>query len=322
MYHFCTYFDQNYLTRGLALYRSLTRHCDAFTLYVLCLDDTTRQVLSALQLPEVRLLPLDDLEQNDQALLQIKGTRSLVEYYWTLTPALSYHLINSQPEIDLLTYLDADLYFYASPAPIYEELRGGSILVVEHRYAPDRAYAAETRGIYNVSLLAFRRDANGLECLAWWRERCLEWCYRRIEQGRFGDQKYLDHWPSRFAGVVVLQHQGAGLAPWNVARYSFTRHNGQLMVDNDPLIFFHFHGFRIRTSWLFEPVGVGYDPVTPLVRTHVCAPYIRELRWAMKEAHRMMPGITSNNYPGMSWRTLLRKLLQGRLMLAFGPLVV
>ena len=32
----------------------------------------------------------------------------------------------------------------------------------------------------------------GLKALKWWRDRCLEWCYARIEDGKFGDQFYIE----------------------------------------------------------------------------------------------------------------------------------
>lgn len=83
MRHYCTYFDHRYLARGLALYGSLARHAQPFTLFVLCLDEPAREALSRLGLPEVQVIALEEFEKGDEALREAKQNRSLVEYYFT-----------------------------------------------------------------------------------------------------------------------------------------------------------------------------------------------------------------------------------------------
>lgn len=322
IYHFSTFFDKNYLIRGMALYRSLRRHGHDFRLHVLCLDEETQMAFSRLSLHEVELIPLSALERKDSSLLSVKHHRSVAEYYWTLSPAFNLHLLESMADGEVLTYLDADLYFFSSPWPIWEELGDGSILMVEHRFEPNRLWAAKERGKYNAGQFAVRKDAEGLECLKWWRERCLEWCYRRFDGERFASQMYLDEWPQRFKGVVVMRHRGAGLAPWNLGRYKIGWSHGQVTVDGDPLIFFHFHGFRMRSRRIFEPVGTGYRAVSPLVRRRVFAPYIRELIWAMRELGALFPDLKVAPYARIGRRDLVRKAVRGRLMLALGRLVL
>jgi len=63
MYYFCTYFDSNYLIKGLALYRSLVRHAMPFRLWVLCFDDLAYEALQKLALPEVDPISLRDFEK-------------------------------------------------------------------------------------------------------------------------------------------------------------------------------------------------------------------------------------------------------------------
>src|SRR5712691_2882118 len=218
MYHFCTYFDHRYLPRGLALYRSLKQHCRSFQLWVLCMDRECYDVLSQLDLPDIQLIALEDFEKDDQELLGAKQNRTLIEYYFTCTPSLPLFILNNCPEVGIITYLDADFFFFADPAPVFDEIADHSIAIIGHRF-PAQLRHREQYGIYNVGWLSFRRDEQAFSCLVWWRERCIEWCYDRCEDGRFADQKYLDDWPTRFQGVVVLNHQGVNLAPWNLANY-------------------------------------------------------------------------------------------------------
>lgn len=267
MYHFCTYFDYGYLRRALALYRSLRRHCRSFQLFVLCMDEACYEALAALALPEVVLIPLAQLEHGDEALLRAKGNRSRIEYYFTCTPSLPRYILAHWPEVELVTYLDADLYFFADPRPLFDAIGDGTVAVVPHRFTP-RLRRLERLGRYNVGWVSFRRGTAGQACLEWWRERCLEWCYDRYEPTRFADQKYLDEWPARFASVVELPHKGANLAPWNLANYRISARGEAVHVDEEPLYFYHFHAFR-------QPEPERYDHRLHLYKTRPTAEALR-----------------------------------------------
>ena len=275
--YFCTYFDKNYLPRVLALHASLVRHCGQFCLYALCHDESSFETLNRLILPGMVPVSLHDLEKYDTELLQAKQHRSTVEYYFTCTPAICLYVMEHYPDVDLLTYLDADLYFFSNPQPLFDELNSYSIGIIEHRFSPG-ARRFQRYGIYNVGWLSFRRDENGIECLKWWRARCLEWCFDRLEGNKFADQKYLDDWVNRFKNVLVMQHKGANVAAWNIANYRIREKSGRVWVDEQPLIFFHFANFKEIKPWLFK-TGFGSYMVRPshVVRRHIFWPYISEL---------------------------------------------
>lgn len=304
-YHFCTYFDRNYLTRGLALYQSLRTHCQRpFVLWTLCFDDESYAILSRLALDSMRLIRRTDFEAGDTELAAARDNRSAVEYYWTCSPSLPLYLFRQDLSINLITYLDADLFFFSDPQPIFDELGTGSILIVGHRYASAHERYAETSGIYNVGLMSFRRDDAGLECLHWWRERCNDWCYARVEDGKYGDQKYLDDWPTRFPGVVVIQHPGAGLAPWNIKRYRLEHdtENGT-RIDGAPLVFFHFHALKVVSNWAVTPTGGEYR-LSNTALMWIFTPYLDALRQAAASSALPFPD-------PISVRVKIWKLLQG-----------
>jgi hypothetical protein len=290
MYGFCTYFDHLYLPQGLSLYRSLSNHCPTFHLWILCMDTACFEILSGLNLPHATPIPLESLETYDPELLIAKGNRNSIEYYFTCTPSLPLYILARHPEVKLITYLDADLFFFAEPRPIFDEIGRSSIAIIGHRF-PDTLRHLEECGKYNVGWLSFRRDDWAKACLQWWRERCLEWCYDRVENGRFADQKYLDDWPHRFGRVVVLKHKGANLAPWNLANYTLRKWRNQLFVDGDPLIFYHFHALKRIYPWLYDPQldFFGVRSSSLLVRG-VYQPYLR----TMVEATRFLGGLRGN----------------------------
>ena len=278
-YDFCTLFDRNYLYKGLALYRSLVRTCPDFTLWVLCMDDTVYHFLAGARLTGVRLIALSDFE--DDELLRIKPTRSPVEYCWTCTPSLLLYILKNNPQCASVTYLDADLFFYRDPQPVYQEFSGNSILIVEHRYPPRLEKYAAIYGRYNVQFLAFRNDPVALACLARWRKQCNDWCYLKYEAGKWGDQKYLDDWPMQFKGVRAIAHPGAGVAPWNVAAYSVKKAEGKIFIDHSELVFYHFHQLDIITPREFD-LTRGYK-LSPGAIEHIYMAYLRELNGVISD---------------------------------------
>jgi hypothetical protein len=237
---YCTLFDSNYVTRALALYRSLERCETDFLLRAVCMDEESLELLSRLSLPRMRLIAIEELERDDPALLATRPTRTPWEYCWTTTAAMCHFILRGEPSIEILTYLDADLCFFSSPSPMFDDLGRDSILLVPHRN--DVA-----TGIFNVGWVSFHNDEHGRAAIAWWRERCLEWCFDRLEPHRYGDQKYLDDWPTRFAGVKVCENTAAGLGPWNEGLSQLgSNAAGAVLVDRAPLIFYHHTGLRLH----------------------------------------------------------------------------
>ncbi len=273
--HFCTYFDQYFLARGLALYESLRQHCPGFQLWVLCLDDFTWELLSALRLPALRLIALAEFERRNPDLLKVKANRNRLEYYFTCSPVLPAHVFDTAPEVEQVTYLDADLCFFTNPEPIFSAMADKSIAILGHHYSEVNRHFADSAGIYNVSWLSFRRNPEAFDCLTRWRKKCLEWCYDWADAGRNADQKYLDPWPQQYRGLVVIPQIGAGVAPWNVDQYRLSQTAGQLSVDGEPLYFYHFAGLSQVNPWVYNPNLSHFQArLTAPLKEWVYTPYI------------------------------------------------
>jgi hypothetical protein len=320
MKSFCTYFDQHYIVRGLTLYRSLEEHAGPFTLYVLCLDEFTFDTLQKLKRPNLVPIPLSQFEAGDTALLEAKKKRTRIEYFFTCSPSLPLYIFRQYPDIDLLSYVDADLFFVSSLEPLYSELSDKSVLIIGHRF-PERLKWLERTGVFNVGFLSFRRDRYGLKCLQVWREQCLDWCYDRVEDERFADQKYLDTWPARFdPHVVVLGHKGANVAPWNWMNYEIRRVNGRVTIDGEPLIFYHFAGMKILNRWLCNPGLSYYGKGTLALRRYIYRPYLRALRETRKWVD---PGYSFQPARGGSLiKSIARGVVHRDLLITIGNVVI
>jgi hypothetical protein len=147
-----------------------------------------------------------------------------------------------------------------------------------------------------------------LKALKWWRDRCIEWCYGHYEDGKFGDQLYLDGWTERFEGVHVLKHLGGGLASWNVQQYKFVSENDRLFgIENltgekFEVIFYHFHYLRFFTNGKVE---LGRRTLTQNIIDTFYKPYIRELDNLNQQVRSLDPSINANGFSGQpfNWKT-------------------
>lgn len=317
MIHFCTYFDRNYLTRAVALHQSLVRHCPPFTLWALCLDDDAHAAVSALGLESLQPVRLADVEQADPALLEARQDRSTVEYYFTLSPALPLHLLDRVPDIESITYLDSDLLFYSSPQPIFDELGAGSVAIVPHRYPPS-LQKLSIWGTYNVAWVTFRNDSAGRAVLGRWRAQCLEWCFDRVEDGKFADQGYLDSWRG-LPGVRVIEHLGVDLAPWNFMQYEIDVKANPPTVDGQPLVFYHFQGFKAVGPGLWDVGLDAYGSMDARLRSWLYGGYLKELRAANGMLLSRAPsihGASSLRFPHYGWRRIILRVLRRKVIVS------
>ena len=253
---FCTYFDKNYLPKGLALHASLLRDYKDAKLWILCMDNYTYDILNGLSLEGVKLIKLRELENRNRELLSIKKTRTLVEYYWTCTPYLPLYILDNLKNCEMVVYLDADIYFYSSINKIIEEFGDKSIYLVEHRYPKNQIERCETSGRFNVGLLIWRNDKEGKDCLLRWKKQCFDWCYFREENSKMGDQMYLNQWPGIYKKTVISKNLGVNAAPWNINQYKITVKKEGIFLNEDCLICYHFHQFDfLKTDKYYFPYG-------------------------------------------------------------------
>ena len=282
MEHFVTLFDLLFLPQGLALHRSMERHSGNYTLWILCMDDEVHEILSLMKLPNVQLLQLSLVETKE--LERVKPERTVGEYCWTVTPFAPKFVFDSDISVKRVTYLDADLWFRKSPAPIFQEFdkSGKDVLITDHAYSPEYDLSEES-GQYCGQFTTFTREG-GEPVRKWWEERCIEWCFARYENGKFGDQKYLDDWPERFQKQVhVLSNQGWTLAPWNANRFPYS--NG---------VFWHFHELRLteKRSKPMVQFTTSYS-IPPITRKQIYKPYLEDLRVVIEimKSHGVQPKI-------------------------------
>jgi len=262
--HFVTIFNYNFIPQALALYKSMNDHIDDFNLWVICVDDKTKKFLDKKNYNHISTVSLNNLENEE--LRGIKKKRTIGEYIWTLTPFLPDWIFRIDSKVNRLTFLDADTFFLKNPKHIYLEYENSNkpILITRHNYDPIYDQS-EKSGIYCVQFIIFDR-LNGKEVRDLWKKECLDWCYNKFEDGKFGDQKYLDKWPEIFSSEVhVLSKDNAFQAPWNARVYNYS-----------DATMWHFQGFRIIKKNKF--VLFGNYKVPRKVINNVYSDYIKIIK--------------------------------------------
>jgi hypothetical protein len=300
---YCTYFDSGYLSRALALFESLRSHGDDATVWVMALDDEVPRRLAELALPGVEVLTVADLESEVAGLAPLKAERTRMEYYFTCTPLLVRHVMRRSPAGTSVAYLDADLFYFASPQSVFDEMGSSSVGIIEHRYPARLARRLAKYGRFNVGWVGFTDDERGRACLDWWGERTLEWCSDTPEDGKYADQGYLDSFPELFEGVAILEPVGMDAAPWNSRRWPWSRSGDGVRVGDDPLVFFHFHGLRRVGSWWITAQLLYGAPAGRVLRDAVYRPYVRCLeRWDARLDIAARPAARGTGLRGVLFR--------------------
>lgn len=250
---FTTFFDINYLSRGLILIKSLQKHHSNFTIYLLCLDRDTKNYFfeNKIEFPQVVIIELKELEEWFPEVKVCKNNRSQIEYYFTLSPILPLYILEKYKSSAICS-LDADIKFYTSPEEIFNYLEKYSIIITPHKFSKINENLIKY-GKNNVSFQVFKNDEVGLHCLRNWKEQCMNWCFDFLdeENNRFADQKYLDSWEIDYPNKVkVLENSTTGIAPWNLNNYSITKRFNSFASNGEKIIFFHFHHFKlIGENW-------------------------------------------------------------------------
>lgn len=302
MQNFCTLFNSFYLSRGLAMYNSLLSQSTDFHLYIFAFDDACHAVLLRMKLSHATIISLNEFETPE--MLSVKDSRTQGEYCWTCTSSTIWHCIHTY-SLDHCTYVDADLLFFSDPKILTDEIGENSVLITKHRYSPDYDQS-ELSGIYCVQFVTFKNTELGLIALDWWRKACLAWCFNRFEDGKFGDQKYLDDWTERFAGVHVLEHHGGGIAPWNAKEYTYESIAKKVWIKSQqtpkaPLVFYHFHDFRYCINDNFRLTAEQYLLKSDVIQL-VYAPYVRALQAAESQIQVIEPkAIFHENPLPLNW---------------------
>ncbi|MDO8954794.1 MAG: glycosyl transferase [Gammaproteobacteria bacterium] len=306
MIYFCTLFDSAYLSRGLAMYESLLACEPEAFLSIFTFDQTCYEVLTRMNLKQVKVFALADFE--NERLLAIKPSRTRAEYCWTCKATAILHVLDTF-SADSCTYLDADLYLFHSPKILLDEMKGRSVLLTPHRFT--KQYDSSiTNGEFCAQYISFKNTVAGREVLNWWNDACIEWCFARHEENKYGDQKYLEQMIEKFPSVLESKNLGA-VGPWNMQQYTFYNKENKLFgreIESGrefEVIFFHFHAFRFLPG--SKKANLGSYAISQSAFQYIYRPFSMRLLQINKILQTKF-GLSSmdENKAAYNWKSPLR----------------
>ena len=247
------------------------------TLFIVCMDEKVYNELQLNPIPSSIIYAHQELVAFRPELKEVQKERTKAEYFFTCSAQICDFVLRSNSDIDILNYVDADLCFFSSLEPLFEELGSASIGIIPHQFHWTNK-SKEKYGKFNVGWISFRNDSEGRKCIKDWAKDCIKWCFQKLENGYYADQKYLNYWPEKYKNIQILKHKGANLAIWNVKRFQLQMKEGQIFVDGQPLIFYHFAGLeQIGQTQFKTHLSNYYVSLKGLLKEKIYKPYLERV---------------------------------------------
>lgn len=244
-----------------------------FQVHILALDLVSEKFLIDNYKKNAKVIIYNLSEFDDEYVWNLRKSRSHREFCWGLSAVIANFVLEKTSQVTV--YLDADIMFFSDPSVLIFDCNENSVAATPHRF-PDRLKFQEINGIYNVQWVQFKFDDEGRAASKKWREQCERSSSYAPELGIVGDQKYLDTWHLENKSFKAISNVGAGLAPWNHEEFDLLEIDGTLYVSGTPLIFYHFHSFKIEDSGNITFANAIYGHEQPLP-TSIYHAYLQKL---------------------------------------------
>lgn len=236
----------NYLAHGLSLKESFLQHNPGSRFYI-CIIGRRED------------LPLDDASGfyfitsiNDSRIENMLQQYTPFELSCAVKSFFASYIFDEVPELEHLVYLDSDILVFGR----FQTPAKAAITISPHRvnvvgFLPEPLPLSDTSlnrfGVFNAGYFEVMRQDEGMKFLEWWKQVVSTMCYNKPDEHLFADQLWLNCVPAFFENVSINRHPGYNLAYWNLIERTLTESNGAILVNNEPLIFFHYSHYRFES---------------------------------------------------------------------------
>lgn len=278
--NYCTIMTKEYLIKGIALYDSISRFDHNYHMWICTMDKFSDSLMRKLDLPNTTVVHVSDIEC--KALIEAKSNRSTAEYCWTVKASFIKFIFGIERSIKSIIYVDSDTYLFSEPSQMFQQLEKNDVLLTGHNFSNRFHHLYKQKGKYNAGIIGFRNSLKGLELLDWWEKKCIQWCYDRVIPGRFGDQKYLEVIGKRTMGVYISKSITTNAAMWNIENSRIESIGGEVYINGEKLIFFHFSSFFILNENEFDLWMWQQPKLDEKMKVIIYMPYVRAIKNAIE----------------------------------------
>lgn len=233
----------NYLAQAKTLADSVLRHNPDYKFIIGLIDRNHTNVdlsfvgnLQLLEVHEIGIAGLDDMAER----------YSIVELVTATKPFYFDYLFKNFPDAEAVTYLDPDIKVFAPLTDVAEKLKAFNLILTPQITSPMQDALLPTEkhifntGVFNLGFAAMRRGDEANKINAWWMERLRYGCQQDLPHGYFVDQLWMNLAPAFFDKVLIEKNPGWNMAHWNLHDRTLSELDGQILVNQQPLVFFHF----------------------------------------------------------------------------------
>jgi GT2 family glycosyltransferase/glycosyltransferase involved in cell wall biosynthesis len=238
----------NYLPKVRVLFKSIRKHHPEWAINLLLVDKKNNSIGYDDLLAD-KIWELSDLDIPNLTSWMFGHT--IVELATAVKPFVAGKLF-SLTGCQKVLYFDPDIVLFSRLDDLVERLNEFNIVLTPHQTVPDNSLEAIIdnevcslkHGIFNLGFLGLSSSKTTDEFIKWWSKRLYHLCEADFSRGLFTDQKWIDLVPTFFSGVYILKSDRFNVATWNLTnRFISLDQNGNYLVNNLPLGFYHFSGF-------------------------------------------------------------------------------
>jgi hypothetical protein len=240
----------NYLPKVRILFNSIKRHHPEFCT-CLVLSDSVPAWFKAKDYYVDSVIPIDELKRyiNNAWIFQ----HSVIELCTGVKGVALNNLLKAE-KCEAVLYIDPDIVVFSRLDDLLHSFEEASVLLTPHQTKPEESLEAVIDneicsmqyGIFNLGFIGVKNDERGQLFADWWQKRLEHFCFADQTHGVFTDQKWVDFAPVFFDGVKILKSSRFNVSTWNITTRKVTGSlGGNLLVDGQPLGFYHFSGFDV-----------------------------------------------------------------------------